>query len=388
MPTVAPQNPAHRMPVAGRTVLGLLLLLLTAASAPAHELGLTETLLLLRSDGTFQAEVACDLDALALGASPSADSEALAAALAGLAPAELEAKLHELRTLLRRRIRVRFDGEPADFRVELPERSERPVEQGGAPSLLGLKVRLAGSIPPGAREVTFFASRAFPPIHLTILDETALAGRRELVERGAESTPWPLGGAEEASLTDPLQTARTYFSLGVEHIVPRGVDHILFVLGLFLLGGGPRELLWKVTAFTVAHTLTLGLATLGVLSVSPAVVEPLIALSIAWVGFENLASTDTGRRRRRAGVFAFGLLHGLGFAGVLTALGLPRGETVLALGAFNLGVEAGQLLVLVAAAAVLAPWSRRAWYRRRIAVPLSLAVALAGLVWAVERTLG
>lgn len=159
------------------------------------------------------------------------------------------------------------------------------------------------------------------------------------------------------------------------------------MIGLFLLGGGLGEMLWKVTSFTVAHTLTLALATFGLVSLPAVVVEPAIALSIAWIGVENLAPETSGLRRRRLGVFAFGLLHGLGFAGVLAELGLPRGETALALGAFNLGVEAGQILVLAAATVLLAPWVRRSWYRRRLAVPLSLAVAAAGLFWAVERLL-
>jgi hypothetical protein len=132
--------------------------------------------------------------------------------------------------------------------------------------------------------------------------------------------------------------------------------------------------------------VTLTLAGLGIVALSPRLVEPLIALSIVYVAVENVL-TDRMTRWRPPVVFGFGLLHGLGFAGVLGELGLPEQERLLALVGFNAGIELGQLTV-IAGAALAGGWFRSApWYRRRLVVPASAAIALVGLVWAVERVL-
>ena len=182
----------------------------------------------------------------------------------------------------------------------------------------------------------------------------------------------------------PFQVAVQYLGLGYTHILPKGLDHILFVLGLFLLSTRLKPLLLQVTAFTAAHTITLALTIYGVVSLAPSIVEPLIALSIAYVAVENLLTADL-QPSRIVLVFAFGLLHGMGFAGVLADLGLPRGELATALVTFNVGVEAGQLTVIAAAFAAVAAFRDRPWYRRRVVVPLSLGIAGVGLYWTVER---
>ena len=159
------------------------------------------------------------------------------------------------------------------------------------------------------------------------------------------------------------------------------------MLGLFLINTAWRPLLVQVTAFTAAHTLSLALSTYGVVSLSPSIVEPLIALSIAWIAFENVV-TDELRPWRPAVVFGFGLLHGLGFAGVLAELGLPPNEYLTALLSFNVGVELGQLTVIALAFVVLGAFRQRRWYRSRITVPLSVIIGLAGLYGAFARGLG
>ena len=159
------------------------------------------------------------------------------------------------------------------------------------------------------------------------------------------------------------------------------------MLALFLLSRRLRPLVWQVTAFTVAHAVTLTLAALGVVALAPRIVEPLIALSVAGVAVENVL-TERLTRWRPPVVFGFGLLHGLGFAGVLGELGLPEQGRLLALAAFNGGIELGQLAVIAAAAAALGWCRAKPWYRRRVTVPLSCAIALTGLGWAVERALG
>jgi len=181
--------------------------------------------------------------------------------------------------------------------------------------------------------------------------------------------------------------ALDYTSLGFLHILPKGLDHILFVLGLFLLSKKFRPLLWQVTAFTVAHTLTLALSIYGVISLSASIIEPLIALSIAYVGIENILTREL-KPWRIIIVFLFGLLHGMGFAGVLTELGLPESQFVTALITFNIGVELGQLsVILLAFLAVF--WLRKSeqLYRQLVIIPGSVLISLMGLYWTWVRVM-
>ncbi|NJL28750.1 MAG: HupE/UreJ family protein, partial [Thermoanaerobaculia bacterium] len=196
---------------------------------------------------------------------------------------------------------------------------------------------------------------------------------------------WPLGG--ELEPVDRLTVAGRYLILGFWHILPEGLDHILFVLGLFLLSTRLAPLLWQVSAFTLAHTVTLALSTFGLVQLSPAIVEPLIALSIAYVAVENTLVSEL-KPWRPAVVFLFGLLHGLGFAGVLSELGLPDGEYLTALLTFNAGVELGQLAVILLALLVVGAFRDKPWYRKRIVIPCSAVIAAVGLFWAVQRVLG
>lgn len=182
-----------------------------------------------------------------------------------------------------------------------------------------------------------------------------------------------------------------YLGLGVEHIL-QGPDHLLFVLGLLLIVGGHRRLLKTVTAFTVAHSLTLAATTLGVLHLPTPPLEAAIAFSILFLGPE-IVRTWRGQssltiRHPWVVAFLFGLLHGAGLAGGLQQLGLPRGETLQALALFNLGVEIGQLVFIALVLLVVAMWRRRRlpqplWLRR---LPGYLVGSL-GAYWAIERTL-
>ena len=180
------------------------------------------------------------------------------------------------------------------------------------------------------------------------------------------------------------QTAALYLKIGYEHILPKGLDHILFVLALFLASIRLKPLLIQVSVFTLAHTITLGLAAAGWVKAPGSVVEPLIALSIAFVAVENLFTRDMTPWRPRV-VFGFGLFHGLGFASVLLGLGLPEDQFLNALISFNVGVELGQLTVVLAAWWALRWFFQRPWYRRRVVLPASLLIAGTGLWWAVQR---
>lgn len=206
---------------------------------------------------------------------------------------------------------------------------------------------------------------------------------RQWLEGKVPSTPFPL----DRSLLPPSRADvfAQYVVLGFTHILPYGLDHILFVIGMLLLSRGLKPVLLQVTAFTIAHSITLALTIYGVVALSPSIVEPLIALSIAYVAVENVATTRL-HPWRIALVFVFGLLHGLGFAGVLRELGLPRAQAVTGLVAFNIGVELGQLAVIAIAWAALLRWTQdQTWYRRRVLVPASVAIAAMGVFWMVER---
>ncbi|MDB2355139.1 HupE/UreJ family protein [Flavobacteriaceae bacterium] len=175
-----------------------------------------------------------------------------------------------------------------------------------------------------------------------------------------------------------------FVKAGFEHIIPQGLDHILFVLGLFFSCITFRSLLWQVTAFTVAHSITLVLAAQGLVQLRGDIVEIIIALSIVWIAIENCLYKETSKWRYLV-VFSFGLLHGLGFAALLTQYGLPKENFISLLLAFNIGVEFGQLAVLVIAFLLIKLVLRKNWYSNQIKIPASIIIALVGLFWFVER---
>ena len=190
------------------------------------------------------------------------------------------------------------------------------------------------------------------------------------------------GSLAKLSKTEVLSI---YLQLGYTHILPLGVDHILFVLSLFLLNPKLKPILWQATAFTVAHTNTLGLAMYGVIKPPANIVEPVIALSIMYVALENIFSSKL-RASRIGIVFLFGLIHGMGFASALTSLGLPKNAYLESLLMFNLGVELGQVTVIVAAFLLLGlPFGKKPYYRKRIVMPISIIIAAIAAYWTVER---
>jgi hypothetical protein len=176
-----------------------------------------------------------------------------------------------------------------------------------------------------------------------------------------------------------------FVRMGVEHILT-GYDHLMFLLGLILVGGRLRSLIGVITAFTLAHSITLGAAALGALSPSPRVIEPLIALSVAYVGVENWFVKDASRRWRLT--FPFGLIHGFGFAGALRELAISREQVPMALLGFNLGVEAGQLSVLGVFLPLLFLAEKSQLFVRHGVRAISTVIAVVGLCWFVLRLSG
>ncbi|MEJ2330392.1 MAG: HupE/UreJ family protein [Gammaproteobacteria bacterium] len=197
------------------------------------------------------------------------------------------------------------------------------------------------------------------------------------------SKPFPL---DELFTRLPVhEVVLNYISIGFDHILPRGTDHILFIVGIFLLSVQLRPLLWQVTMFTIAHTITLGLAMTGYLDIPERIVQPLIALSIAWIGIENVFLPHLSKHRL-AIVFAFGLLHGIGFAEALAEFGMPDGAFMTALISFNIGVELGQVAIIGLCLLTFGLWFRnRGWYRTLFVIPASLFIAAVGLFWMYDR---
>jgi hypothetical protein len=183
------------------------------------------------------------------------------------------------------------------------------------------------------------------------------------------------------------ETAALYLKLGYEHILPLGLDHILFVLTIFLLSPRLKPILWQSTAFTVAHSVTLGLAMYKLVSPPAAIIEPLISLSIMFVALENIFSPRL-KPTRIGLVFLFGLIHGLGFASSLSGIGLPQDAYLSSLVLFNIGVELGQLTVILLAFFIVGKWfGLKPFYRKAVVIPLSLIIVCIAGYWTVERIL-
>ncbi|NND48631.1 MAG: HupE/UreJ family protein [Rhizobiales bacterium] len=300
--------------------------------------------------------------------------------LRALGPDALEEKLRAAWPRLRNGFRFETGGQSLRAEITgitIPEPGDVSLARD---TMLSLEVKL----PQGDEPVRLGWDAAFGPLVVRQMEagEDAYTG---YLTGGAMSEPLPRTGVAREGT---WQVAARYLVIGFEHIVPKGLDHILFVLGLFFLSLSLRPLLIQVTAFTIAHTLTLALAMLGLVSVPPAIVEPLIAASIVYVAVENVMRSSM-TRWRTAVVFGFGLLHGLGFASVLGEIGLDPARFAVGLISFNVGVELGQLSVIAAAFVIVGAWFRhKSWYRGRITVPASVAIAAVGAFWFVERVAG
>ena len=178
---------------------------------------------------------------------------------------------------------------------------------------------------------------------------------------------------------------KKYLTIGFQHIFPKGIDHILFVVGLFLFSPNFRPLLIQISVFTLAHTITIFLGVLNIITISETIVEPIIALSIFYIAIENIFSKKISKWRPLV-IFFFGLLHGLGFAGVIKEIGLSQTNFVVSLISFNLGVEIGQLFIIVICYFGVAHWIKnRKWYRKFFTNPMSLIISIIGFIWFVER---
>ena len=181
-----------------------------------------------------------------------------------------------------------------------------------------------------------------------------------------------------------VKKIEVFIKAGFEHIIPKGLDHIVFVLGLFFSFNSVKSLFYQITSFTVAHSMTLVIAAFGIINLPSSIVEPLIAMSIVWIGFENCLTKRQGKVRNLV-VFIFGLLHGLGFASVLSVYGVPKENFTSLLLAFNVGVELGQITVLILAFIITYIAFNKNWKREIVRIPASIAISFIGLFWFIER---
>jgi hydrogenase/urease accessory protein HupE len=368
------RSPSRRRRLLGPALCTVVVALECGSSVRAHEIGTTRVSVLFQEGRRYDIEVVTDAAALV----EKLEAPAGRSSPADTRPARLQSLLTSFEEKFRQRVKLAFDA--SAVRPAIAYSVAPGID---ATSAAVATIRLSGPIPPGARHFTWAYAWTFASYAMVVRSAAAGNPATQWLEGGQISAPFAL--TSPAPRVDRLGTAWRYLALGFTHIVPKGLDHMLFVLGIYLLSGRARSVLWQVSAFTVAHSITLGLSMYGVVAVSPRIVEPLIALSIAYVAIENIFLSEL-KSWRVALVFAFGLLHGMGFAGALKELGLPRSEFVAALLTFNIGVEAGQLAV-IGAAFLLVGWhcANRAWYRSRIVVPMSTLIACTAVYWTIAR---
>ncbi len=300
--------------------------------------------------------------------------------LRALEPADLEAAFRATWPEIASQLTLESDGRLLELSIEevnIPEVGDIELAR---PS----QVVIRADLPPGEAGVIMSWPAAFGPIVIRQIGvENAYTaylingGESDLIARGG-------GDAETAG-----EAFVDYVGVGFDHIIPLGLDHILFVLGLFFLALRIGPLLWQITAFTLAHTVTLALGAMGIIQLTDGnlvVIESLIAASIVYVGIENIIARGL-MPWRPVVVFMFGLLHGLGFASVLSDFGLGASNFVPKLIGFNVGVEIGQLAVIAAAFVAFGLlFGSQSWYRARIANPVSAGIAIIAAFWVLERT--
>jgi hypothetical protein len=366
--------------------LAVLLAVLLPEAAGTHPAQFTALQVKVGADGHFDATLNIDILSFALGqTSLKTSNEELEALLNG-PRATLAGDLAAAGEHFRHEVVVRTDAGKATITTwTLPG-----LPQVDAVLARNLQPRI---LVPG--EIAFSGNLPAQAHTLAIRLPYVLGDTMQVLELpGGNTQDEPVSAGEYSSkVAIALQPPRAgdkmiamvrYVIVGFHHIVPEGQDHILFVLGLFLFSARIKPLLWQVSAFTAAHSITLGLAIYDVMRLPSAITEPLIAASIVFVAVENIFTKEI-KPWRYAVVFGFGLVHGLGFASAFAEVGLPRQNFLVGLIGFNLGVECGQITVIACAFLVVGWFRNRSWYRCGIVIPASSVIALIALFWTVQR---
>jgi len=255
------------------------------------------------------------------------------------------------------------------------------------------RIYFEGKVPEGSKTLIWKWSEKFgnAALRVNTTDNPELHSSYLLQGQASEIITFSSSNKNENSQkqegwSSQWKTFKNYIQVGFVHIIPKGIDHILFVIGLFLLSAQLRPLLIQITTFTLAHSVTLGLGIYGIINISSSIIEPLIAASIIYIAIENIYTHQLNRWRPVI-IFCFGLLHGLGFASVLAEIGLSSSYFATGLIAFNIGVELGQLTVIAVCFLLVGLWFKnKPWYRQRITIPASLIIAVIACYWLLERT--
>ena len=368
--------------------LAFFLFFLPPESAGAHPAVFTTLQVKVDADGHFAGSVNIDILSFALAqTSLKTSNEELEALLAG-PRSTLASDLADAGEHFRHEVVVRTDA------------GDATITAWNLPDLAQVDAVLARNLQPRIMipgEITFSGRLPAQAHALAIRLPYVLGDTIHVLELpGGNSHDEPVGAGEYSSQVsialkapgkwDKLSAIGRYLIVGFHHIVPEGQDHILFVLGLFLFSARLKPLLWQVSAFTIAHSITLGLALYGVVRLPSSITEPLIAASIVFVAVENIFTKEI-KPWRYAVVFCFGLVHGLGFASAFAKVGLPRPDFLVGLIGFNLGVECGQLAVIAGAFLAVGWFRHRPQYRNTIVIPASSGIALIALFWTVQRML-
>ena len=377
-------------------VPALVLLFASSSITTAHPVPDLRLRSFFEGDGTVLIQI--EVDPRCFAADPVTAPYLLLNEYLRLGQAEKNRLQTEAGDYVARTVEISFEpggGVEPNWTFEFTTFQSRPLTRADDPVLL------TGSWRPDPAGRTGYQIRALPEGDLSVLVLNYYRGEVlrgiEVLFPGESSRAVDLTALADAEIGDPAgellegvhtsgnwTTFLSFIRAGFVHVVPLGLDHILFVLGLFLLSRNWRPLLWQVSTFTVAHTITLGLATTGFVQVPASVVEPVIAGSIVVIALENVFYPKYSPWRLPV-VFLFGLVHGLGFAGALSNLELPATSLLTSLLGFNVGVEAGQLTV-IALAFLATVWLRdENRYRKLVMLPGSILIALMGAYWMLER---
>ena len=290
---------------------------------------------------------------------------------------------------VKRSFQLTVDGKELQFTTEFPDFQKTPLEfgmtQGGNAVI---RVDLIGTevLPAEGNLQLVWNDEQDQPLALQVRHLDTDGGQKLAVLRlNPRKAPLTLLRLEQGKVEEGSEPSSlwTWIVAGYQHILPKGLDHILFILGLFLLVQKWKPLLWQVSAFTVAHSITLALVVLGLVEVPSTVVEPMIALSISYVGIENLW-TKKLHSWRVALVFGLGLLHGMGFANVMQQLDIPQDSVIKPLVGFNLGVELGQITVLACAFLLTSRILRKKSFKT-VRMGASGLIGVVGLYWTFQR---
>ncbi|HVF11421.1 MAG TPA: HupE/UreJ family protein [Abditibacteriaceae bacterium] len=366
-----------------RCIALVLLCLGLAAEAQAHDPGLSAVDLKLNSSGlTAQATYARGDVQVLVPLDAAADGKATTA--------EFDAARPRLKALAANALQVWFDGKRAPAHAVTVQMGASDTVHfgvnfsGAAGKQLKLRSTLVSRLARGHRQYLTLHNEAGK-----LIAEQMLSADNAVLQASLAGASTPQGGTPSARAESKPQKFQQFLTLGLEHILT-GYDHLLFLFALLIVGGSLREVAKIITSFTLAHSITLALATFSLIRVPANIIEPMIAASIVFVGLENILRRDPEHLQRRWMLtFAFGLVHGCGFASVLRELGIGANGVAAAIPllSFNLGVELGQIGVAALVLPLIWQLRQRPVFSARYVPACSLLVTAAGAYWFIERTL-